>query len=208
MLVTDASIELVGESAFESCIKLARFDASSKSIGKNAFKGCWDLSDFNWLPLQSLAESAFEHSGLKKVYLPEAIDTIPQKCFTCCTKLNKLFLNKVKRVEREAFMMTDLSVLNLPISLEGIGAWSFGNCFRLANIICESPIPPIIMATSFANDPIQNIWFFSEEQKERYLKNKQWQKLSDKMRGTTPKALESYLKIEAEKEQWLLNGSK
>lgn len=198
-LVTDASIDVVGQEAFEGCLDLVRFDAAVKSIGKEAFSYCISLTDFNWLPLQSLAESSFSDSGLQKAYFPEAIEVIPKSCFEGCCKLSKLFLNKVRRIENLAFSMTDISVLSLPISLEHIAPWAFGNCFRLANIICERPEPPKIYATTFANDPIQNIWFFSEEVKNKYLQNPQWKKYEGKMRVTTSKELKEFLEIEAKK---------
>lgn len=193
-LVTDSNIvKVVGDRAFYGCIRLQRFDASPKLVGEEAFAYCWSLKDFNWLPLVGMGKRAFASSKIKSFYSPDAIEAIPEGCFEGCTDLTKVLLNKVEVVEKNAFNMSGVRVLNLPLSLEKISPYAFSSCFCLSNIICENPIPPKIYSTTFANDPIQNIWLFSEGQKQNYLKNKIWKKYENKMKVTTPKALKDYL---------------
>ena len=190
VIVTDCGdVKSIGDRAFASCSRLERFDGVPYSIGVEAFKFCSSLKDFNFNSVKQLSAGAFEFSGLEKANFSDVIQFIPCRCFANCLHFTSANLNKVESIEEGAFSMTGLKIIELPYYLQKIGPSAFESCFMLTDIVCIGPLPPKLSNKAFANTPIQNIWFLSEDIRQRYLKNHQWSKWSSKMKLTSVKDL-------------------
>ena len=188
--VTDCnSIKVVGKRAFASCMSLVRFDGLLYSVEEEGFKFCSALKDFNFNSIKRLSDSAFAFSGLVNANFPDSLQSIPSKCFAYCLNLKNINLNKVESIESEAFSMAGLRIIELPYFLQEIGASAFESCFKLTDIICTSTNPPKLGNKAFMNTPVQNIWFFSEDIRQKYIHNRQWSKWADKMKVTSAKDL-------------------
>lgn len=185
--------KVIGDRAFANCINLTRVDARAEIIGKQAFAFCGDLKDFNFEKVNSLSENSFEFSGLESIYLPDTLERIPYQCFQGTLRLKKLFLNNIKIIEEGAFTSSGLRVLDIPSSVSVIGKGAFEACIHLSDIIIESNTPPKIYSNTFSGCQIKNIFFFSESQKLKFEKDKNWSKYKEYFRVADSKTIRARL---------------
>ena len=88
-----ASVERIGESAFQNCVNLTSIECESPSIriGQEAFSGCSSLTSLDFLPpVNSIGEAAFYNcTGLTTVQFKYSswFSTIPARAFANCTNL-------------------------------------------------------------------------------------------------------------------------
>ena len=104
------------------------------SIGKSAFWRLLDLESFSAPLATTVGDHAFEHSGLKDVYLPN-VEAVGEYAFSRCYDLSRLSLPSVKTVGEFAFHnCNSLSEVDLPAATD-VGAYVFQNCVALQQIV-------------------------------------------------------------------------
>ncbi len=107
------------------------------------------------LAVVGIDEHAFDkHNNLKEINLPSTIKFIGRMAFFECTKLEKINLDDVYEIERNAFSYcANLKEINLNASY--IGASAFYKCSSLSNVDLNNTIS--IGTLAFSNTKIKNI---------------------------------------------------
>ena len=142
-VVIPNSVVKILQSAFSGKTQLSKitFDSSSEltAIQEETFKGCSNLSEI--------------------INFPDAITTIPSKCFYGCIKLQNLDFPSVETIGKEAFSGCT-SLQNIEFSeLTVIGEYAFNQCEQLDSINLGSSLKTI-NSYSFANTKsLENIEF-------------------------------------------------
>ncbi len=159
------SLEEIGESAFEICKKLVRFNLPNnlKVIGKRAFysvgfEGELIISN----SVEEIGVRAFACSNIKSVILPNNILKIAEGAFTYCSRLEEIEIpNNVKVIEESAFCRcSNLAKVILPKTLEKIGEYAFEGCKKLESInLCESVE---VLDYAFSNSGYEKVIFEKE----------------------------------------------
>lgn len=137
-----ASVEKIGNSAFQNCPKLERitFQTGSKlqSVGADAFSDCSQLVEIH-LPegLKELGVRTFWlNSSLKNIVLPSTLDTLPKYCFQSCTSLRKVVLPQgLKVISENAFAgCENILSIKFPSTLDSIATKAFYKNLSLINL--------------------------------------------------------------------------
>ena len=138
------SVSDIGDGAFENCKKLSIIEIpdSVLVIGADAFYGC-EMLNIKSLPkqLKAIRSNTFFGSGITNIVLPEKLEIIGDKAFSCCRKLKKIEIPLHTRViGKEAFNACEsLESVILPQNVETIGRAAF----RLCKSLKEIKLPPI-----------------------------------------------------------------
>ncbi len=74
----------------------------------------------------------YENKIIKKVILPDTVETIDTYAFSGTTLENIKLSNNLKVIEEYAFLYTKLTYINLPTSVTTVKRWAFNVCFDLA----------------------------------------------------------------------------
>ena len=126
------------------------------SIGSDAFCTC-DHLDSIIVPnsCTHLAERVFCYNyngSLKKVHLPEGLDTIRAELLHGCPGLEEVNIpSSVVYIDSMAFLeCSRLTKLTLPAGLTHIGQYAFGQCSRISEIRSLSPVPPQTFSATFS----------------------------------------------------------
>lgn len=136
--------------AFSGCHALfsAELPAGLESIGEEAFRGC-ALCDIAIPPsLAVLGRGAFRSCRcLREIDLSSSsVRTVPSLCFKDCSSLSSVALGGVAEIQDSAFCRSGLSEVNVPPSVQKMGAAVFLNCTRLARAVFCAPsslaVPP------------------------------------------------------------------
>lgn len=129
-------LEELYESCFEKCSSLKRVVVSPNITfyGYYIFCGCESLEDVVISNgTKELGEWMFYGcSALKDISFPDSLQTIGEVCFGYCESLQNVDLNKVKKIDYDAF--TDcysLKSLYIPKSVKTIRDTAFGNCCNI-----------------------------------------------------------------------------
>lgn len=143
-----ATIENIGKYAFKGCanIKKVTLPEQLKSIEGGAFEDCGNLREvyFNAIDCKAIVEyddttsilPIFHNSSIRKVFLGEKVENIPDYMFYQCHDIEEVIFNKVlKTIGKFAFYEArTLKYIYLPETLETLGGASFGECELLATI--------------------------------------------------------------------------
>lgn len=156
MTIADAPVS-IGSNAFAySNLGAINLGSSTTSIGERAFIRCEKLDSIIVPPsVTYIGPGAFcyNYNGrLKKVTLPEGIDTIRFETFHGCTKLQEVNIpSTVVYIDTMAF--TECSKIKhwtLPAGLAGIGQYAFSNCTGTETITSLASVPPVADDDAFA----------------------------------------------------------
>ena len=181
-----SSIQIIGESAFNSCKNLRSIqfnsDAENLEIGKTAFGYC---------------------EALETLVLPDNIKKIGENAFKACTALKRIDIGNIETIEYDAFYkceniksvnITDLSLwfdikfgspqanpvyyaggltvngkkisdLTIPSGVLNVGAWTFANCDGLKSVVIPSWVQTIGEGAFLDCDNITDINFSDGLQK-------------------------------------------
>lgn len=159
-IVIPNSVISIGNSAFYRCSGLTTISISNSviSIGKEAFKDCSNLSSIN-IPNSVRSIGDFPFIGCRSLpiadgiryadtYLVGVIDNslseyqikdgtrfIGSAAFTGCEKLASFAIpNSVESIEKNAFMGSGLTTIDIPNSVTNIGAGAFSVCKKLVSV--------------------------------------------------------------------------
>jgi len=118
------------------------FPSSLKIIGEEAFAGCHNLEEIV-LPLgvKEIKPGAFfENINLKKVVLNDGIEIIGDGAFLSCSKLESINIpESVKTINEMCFYGTNLSYIDIPLSVNKIGDQAFWDCENLKEVNILNP---------------------------------------------------------------------
>lgn len=106
-----SNLKYIGDDAFEYCSSLLSIDIPKKvrEIGARAFAFCENLGGAIVIPgsVETIQESAFEFTNLKKVTLKEGVKYIKRNAFSRCDSIESLKMpNSLRKVEEGNFSST------------------------------------------------------------------------------------------------------
>lgn len=142
------TIVAIGESAFCECGSLTsvHIPTSVTKILDGAFLRCAKLEDVTLSEgLELIDAYAFNGCAMREIQIPGSVQKIGPWAFLECYNLEKVELGEgIKRVEEHAFYECNLSPnINLPNSLEHIGAVAFGWNQDLGNVILPDSLKQV-----------------------------------------------------------------
>ena len=146
----------IGDGAFAySHVGAVNLGNRITSIGKDAFCTCYDL-DSVIVPnsCTHIAERAFCYNyngSLKKVRLPEGLDTIHAELLHGCPGLKEVNIpTSVVYIDSMAFLeCSKLTELTLPAGLNYIGQYALGECSHVRKIRSLATTPPQAFSGTF-----------------------------------------------------------
>lgn len=124
-IVLPDSLEEIGDEAFVNCYRLQRITIprNVKKIGKEVFDACWDLTDIT-------VDSRNEHYVAKAgTIYDKAMKKLVQ--YPAGKEGNAKISSSVIEILDGAFAGCKLDLINIPVSVEKIGAGAFSGCFNL-----------------------------------------------------------------------------
>lgn len=154
--VSPDSMCSIGKGAFAySHVGAVNLGNRISSIGSDAFSTC-DHLDSVIVPNSCtyLAERVFCYNyngSLKKVHLPEGLDTIRAELLHGCPGLKEVNIpSSVVYIDSMAFLeCSKLTELTLPAGLTYIGQYAFGECSRVRKIRSLAATPPQAFSGTF-----------------------------------------------------------
>lgn len=123
-----ATVEEIGNSAFENCTSLTKVDFSKatalKTIGKSAFAGC---------SLLGYTNLAADDAGV--VTLPSSVTSLGEGAFKGCTSLTRISISGaiVEIGSNTFYNCTKLETVNLVFDVK-LGITAFGKCENLKSV--------------------------------------------------------------------------
>jgi hypothetical protein len=88
--------------------------------------------------LRQLADSLFENSMLRAIFVPREVEIIGRGCFRGCSSLSAVDFqdgSRLRRIEAEAFVRSGLAMIAIPFNVEFIGARCFDECPTVSQIV-------------------------------------------------------------------------
>ena len=125
------------------------------SIGVDAFCTCYNLDSIivpNSCTYVAARAFCYNYNGsLKKVRLPEGLDTIRAELLHGCSGLKEVNIpSSVVYIDSMAFLECNrLTKLTLPAGLTHIGQSAFGFCSRVSEIRSHATVPPQTFSNTF-----------------------------------------------------------
>ena len=141
-IIIPDSVIAIGNHAFSDSKNLqsVRLGSRIEIIGKWAFSWCTELKAID-LPesLSHLGSYCFSNSGIEKIVIPSSLQTIPNGCFSDCSRLRELIISEgVLYVEKNVFGFSSLHKTSLTnivfpksmkvVNIELFGSSSNQNC--------------------------------------------------------------------------------
>ena len=156
-VVIPANATTIGNSAFEQCASLISIDipANVETIGTAVFWGCSSLTTVTFEKGSQLKTigggssyyGAFSYcTALTSIEIPASVETIGASAFKGCSKLATVTFEKESQLKTigggsyyyGAFSYcTALTSIEIPASVETIGASAFKGCSKLATVTFE-----------------------------------------------------------------------
>ena len=153
--IADAEVN-IGSNAFGySNIGAIDFGGRTHTIGERAFISCLKLDSVIVPPSVSYIGPGvfcYNYNGrLKKVVLPEGIDTIRFETFHGCVKLQEVNIpSTVVYIDTMAFNECGrIKHWTLPSGLTTIGAYAFADCSGTETITSLAVVPPVVEYDAF-----------------------------------------------------------
>lgn len=149
--------------AFEDCISLRTVSLPNTItyIKENAFSGCSALTSITFAEgtagLTTIGSYAFRETAISSLDIPEGLTTLETNAFS---------------------NMKEVTEINLPSTLETIGAPLFMNDSRLAKVTCKAVTPPACEAEYEYSIPTTCELYVPRNSVEAYKTANEWNKFS------------------------------
>lgn len=156
-LVLPDSVTKLGEESFYGCNKLksAVFGSGLREIGESCFENCEKLSKVNFNKgLKTIGERSFANCGLTSIELKEGLETVKKDAFGMNNIKSAKLPNTIKYLS--GFSHTALKEIDVPESVETIGADCFSMCWNLKKITLHKGLKKI-GETAFFYCPIKTV---------------------------------------------------
>lgn len=133
------AVSVIGSSCFEACpnLKTVRIPASAVEIRNYAFKECASLEQID-LPagLQRLGSAFNGCKALKKIVIPEGVESLSGATFRDCSSLTEIvFPEKMTAIPRTLFAgCTGLTEIRIPEGVYQIDDYAFSGCDHLKTV--------------------------------------------------------------------------
>jgi hypothetical protein len=164
----------IGAFACSSCLSLRSIciPASVELLGDSCFNSCGSLAQFTFEPGSRLAQigtCAFAHcSALTSICIPVQVETIPAACFHSAKSLAELSFeegSKLTRICSTALKTCySLRLIRVPVHLEVLDLSVFAGCKYLSQLIFEHPsqlrqldLPPSNFGSLCIPDSVETI---------------------------------------------------
>ena len=139
------SLNKIGENAFMNCYNLSTINIPSSVtyISRSAFAGCDHLDSLIWnSKLSPDLVTEYCRSSLKKVYIGDSVDVIPNGAFGGCSSLECVRIPEdVKKIGRGAFAgCSKMASITLPNSITDIDPYAFARCSSLSSVVLPSKL--------------------------------------------------------------------
>ncbi len=158
-IVTGAGVTAIGEEAFRDCIRLYSVDMSASTvttiepytfdgcynltnatlpsglatIGICAFRECEQLGDITATSVTSVAERAFQYSGILSFTAGNGLTAIACDTFSGCARLKTVAIPGVVSISNQAFAnCVSMRQINMN-AVETIGEYAFYRCHALTS---------------------------------------------------------------------------
>ena len=144
-IVWPASIDYIGYHMFcrDSSLSCIVLPNTLRTIDICAFESCTSLHSIN-IPnaVDSIGESAFIHSGIHTIRIPDSVRVIEHFTFRWCIDLDSVILGEsVRIIEGEAFEnCNNLRYIAMNDSLKTISSYAFSDCDSIAYLNIPSTV--------------------------------------------------------------------
>lgn len=137
---------MISATAFNNCSKLSKITLSKNltnlgtgldSIGLYAFKDFLNLSSIQFSDcIKNLYMGCFYNCGFTGIVLPNTINTLSNKVFQACKKLQSISISSSVTLlpEYALYGCTVLNTVVIPNSIKQIGDFAFNASTKLANV--------------------------------------------------------------------------
>ena len=111
------------------------------------------------LPVNNIAEKAFEETGLTSVTIPDGVTNLASWSFFSCPSLTNVTIpGSVISIGPSAFdYCTSLSSVTIPEGVTSIGSWAFADCTELSSVTLADGITNIGSSAFFECDSLGSI---------------------------------------------------
>ena len=132
-IVIPSKVTSIGDYAFSNCYNLDTVTVNSADIMANGkFSKVFGENITNYNiggNIKELADFAFfNYQKIKKITLPESLETIGESAFESCVNLDSV---------------------TLPKNVANIGAYAFASCTALKSVVSNNPVPPVCGEEAF-----------------------------------------------------------
>lgn len=145
-IIIPKGVTRIGRETFCDCSSLSQVTLSEglTAIEENAFYNCSSLKTIQLPKTVTSVNSAFSHSGLLEIEIPEGVAVLDHT-FWECKKLSKVILpSSLTTIDEWSFYnCTSLTTMTLPQSVRLIGGSAFYGCTSLSQINLPQAITTI-----------------------------------------------------------------
>lgn len=150
-----SSVTSIGSYAFSYCTGLASIDIPMDvvSVGEGLFYGCTGLKSVQWNATNcpSVGSSCWNESSVENFYFGKNVEVVPENCCYGLKWLTSIEIpNSVNTIGAYAFSDCDgLVSIEVPLNVTSIGNYAFHLCDNLETLICYAKNPPVCNTNIF-----------------------------------------------------------
>lgn len=149
------SVTSIGRQAFSECTGLTSIEIPQDivNIRSSAFYGCTGLKLVQWNATNcpSVGSSCWNESSVENFYFGKNVEVVPENCCYGLKWLTSIEIpNSVNTIGAYAFSDCDgLVSIEVPLNVTSIGNYAFHLCDNLETLICYAKNPPVCNTNIF-----------------------------------------------------------